>query len=236
MSNNSTNDHPSTLIHPGNRPKRHWRRIFLVFQATRILNSITNNIDNRSLMPDNNSMSTLTCTVPPAHDEGICPTVPQPTSEIQPDDCENQFPMETIARIVNEEDFSSLTEFGGVQGTADALNTHLENGIPGDTEDLHQRSMYSRYGNMQPTSARTFLVVLWGSSMTLNIILLINCGYLSLGFGIKEEGPKRGWKECHLSLLFLLFTGIKRWYLVRPLSWSHLLVSLWALHQPSALT
>ncbi|KAJ0081379.1 hypothetical protein Patl1_09686 [Pistacia atlantica] len=77
-------------------------------------------------------MSTSTCTVPPAHDEGICPTAPQPTSEIQPDDCENQFPMETIARKVNEEDFSSLTVFGGVQGTADALNTHLENGIPGE--------------------------------------------------------------------------------------------------------
>ena len=41
-----------------------------------------------------------------------------------------------IAEIVKTKDLDSLHQFGGIKGIAEAFNTDLEAGIPGDEEDL----------------------------------------------------------------------------------------------------
>ncbi|KAF9664396.1 hypothetical protein SADUNF_Sadunf16G0014200 [Salix dunnii] len=114
---------------------------------------------------------------------------------------------ENIASIVTGRDLDSLHAFGGAQGIAEALGTDLENGIPGEGEDLRRRRANAEYKTPVP-AARNFLELLMKSSNRYTIFLLIVSAALSLGFGIKEEGPGTGWYEGVIIILAIIILVI----------------------------
>lgn len=114
---------------------------------------------------------------------------------------------ENIASIVTGRDLDSLHAFGGAQGIAEALGTDLENGIPGEGEDLRRRRANAEYKTPAP-AARNFLELLIKSSNRYTIFLLIVSAALSLGFGIKEEGPGTGWYEGVIIILAIIILVI----------------------------
>lgn len=99
-----------------------------------------------------------------------------------------------IAKIVKEKDFRTLESFGGIKGIAEALDTDLHKGIPGDEQDLHYRRSASVVSTTQaPTPS--FFKLLIQSCCDWTIFLLLVCAILSIGFGIQQEGPSNGWLE-----------------------------------------
>ncbi|KAJ6749416.1 hypothetical protein OIU85_000093 [Salix viminalis] len=102
---------------------------------------------------------------------------------------------------------TDLHEFGGVRGIAKALGTDLENGIAGEGEDLSRRRANAENKTPAP-AARNLLELLMRSSNRITIFLLIVSAALSLGFGIKEEGPGTGWYEGVLIILVVIILVI----------------------------
>ncbi|KAK4425595.1 Calcium-transporting ATPase 12, plasma membrane-type [Sesamum alatum] len=79
-----------------------------------------------------------------------------------------------LSSIVREKDLTLLGTLGGVEGIADALKTHLRDGIGGDFQDISRRK-------------ETFGDVI--------ILVLLVCAALSLGLGVKANGLKEGWYD-----------------------------------------
>ncbi|KAG2688584.1 hypothetical protein I3760_09G102700 [Carya illinoinensis] len=111
---------------------------------------------------------------------------------------------ENISKMVKDKDMDSLQKFGGIQGIAEALGTSLENGIPGNEEDLRSRRITSTILATTQTPARSFLQILLKSCNSYIIFLLFVSAVLSLGFGIKEEGNRTGWYEGFIILLAIV--------------------------------
>ncbi|KAI3997507.1 hypothetical protein MKX01_008114 [Papaver californicum] len=106
---------------------------------------------------------------------------------------------DTLVRILNETDFVSLRDHGGVDGIAASLGTNLEDGISTDAEHLQLRqaeygtNSYSLESVDPPT--KSFFHFLFRVCKDFAIILLLCCAVLSLGSGLKEEGQRNGWYD-----------------------------------------
>ncbi|PON90252.1 hypothetical protein TorRG33x02_139020, partial [Trema orientale] len=119
-----------------------------------------------------------------------------------PDDGGGHLHYNNIANMVKTKNLESLHQFGGVQGIAEALNTNLEAGIPRGEQDLRSRFLLQHCNDV-------------------TILLLFIAAVLSIGFGMKEEGPKTGWYEgffMMVGVIVLVFAPTLRdlWLLKRP--------------------
>ncbi|PON34010.1 P-type ATPase [Parasponia andersonii] len=104
--------------------------------------------------------------------------------------------LEYINTIIKEKDLASLCEYGGAQVFAEALGTDLEKGIPEDDQHCCCRRIARETSNLQAPSKPfiTFLRLLRSSNNYIVFLLLLSA-FLSIGFGIKEEGLRTGWCE-----------------------------------------
>ncbi|KAG5252438.1 calcium-transporting ATPase, plasma membrane-type [Salix suchowensis] len=87
------------------------------------------------------------------------------------------------------------------------LGTDLEYAITGEGEDLSRLRANAENKTPAP-AARNLLEFLMRSSNRYTIFLLIVSAALSLGFGIKEEGPGTGWYEGVLIILAIIILVI----------------------------
>lgn len=122
-----------------------------------------------------------------------------------------------IAKIVKEKDFRTLQNFGGIKGIAEALDTDLQKGIPGDEQDLHYRRSASVVSTTQaPTPS--FFKLLIQSCCDWTIFLLLVCAFLSTGFGIQQEGPSNGWLEGAVGMfainILVVVSAMRKYFLV----------------------
>lgn len=101
----------------------------------------------------------------------------------------------SLNELVKEKSRERLAELGGVEGVAASLKTDEQRGICGDEEDVVTR--YEAFGRntyrMPPT--KSFFHFVWEAFQDPTILILLVCAALSLGFGIKEHGPKDGWYD-----------------------------------------
>ena len=113
-----------------------------------------------------------------------------------------------IAEIVKTKDLDSLHQFGGIKGIAEAFDTNLQAGIPGDKEDLRARTVLtnSLLPTPQATEARPspgFFGLLLRHCNDAPVLLLFISAVLSTGFGLKKDGTETGWYEG-----FFIMVGI----------------------------
>lgn len=123
-----------------------------------------------------------------------------------------------ITQIMKEKDLNSFNSFGGIHGVADALSSDLVKGLY-DGDDIRQRKMKKDIQNQLPKSC--FIPLLIDTCKSATIILLLVVAILSLGFGLKEEGPHTGWVDGAIIFLMItmlvLFTSSCRYYHERNL-------------------
>ncbi|CAL9015015.1 unnamed protein product [Prunus brigantina] len=207
----------TVLLITGTNPSRvdFWRRIFVILQARTLFISSRANRDNRASPQRSSSaihytvVSTVAAGDTPdlelTRTTEISPASPQVSGDVPlsrdstASDAELQHA--NVAKIVKDEDFVSLQKFGGTRGIAEALNTDLQNGIPGDQED--RRRMVNAPSTTQ-APAPSFFKLLLQSCNNYTIVLLFVAGLLSIGFGIKVEGLRTGWYEGAVIMFAIL--------------------------------
>lgn len=101
----------------------------------------------------------------------------------------------TLANLTKHKDLQQLRGSGGVDSIASALGTDLENGIHGDEEDLVNRHEAFGTNTYKKPPSQGFLHFVWEAFKDFTILILLFCAALSLGFGIKQKGPKEGWYD-----------------------------------------
>ncbi|XAR53863.1 Calcium-transporting ATPase [Bertholletia excelsa] len=143
--------------------------------------------------------------------------MPQASSDLQLDDghkTNRELQNANMARIVKHKDLGSLYDFGSARGFAEALDSDLENGLPSDEGDC-RLSTCKHYKTDPPDQG--FLHYLWNGCNKYMIFLLLLCAVLSIGFGIKEEGPDTGWYEgCFLLnavIILVAFPTIREFWI-----------------------
>ncbi|KAJ0016696.1 hypothetical protein Pint_09475 [Pistacia integerrima] len=135
------------LVIANDRPRDNWRWIFLVLHARQSLISRAYKTKRRSPGAGNAAVSSSTssygvintCREGNANSEITeiveeLPTSPEVSVDLLRNDpivSNERLQHANIAQIVKTEDLAALHRFGGVQGIAEALDTDLENGIPG---------------------------------------------------------------------------------------------------------
>ncbi|XP_073127161.1 putative calcium-transporting ATPase 13, plasma membrane-type [Henckelia pumila] len=101
----------------------------------------------------------------------------------------------SIAKVVKDKSLDHLAKLGGVEGISSSLKTDLQHGITGDLEDISSRSEAFGTNTYQKPPTKSFLHFVWEAFKDPTILILLLCAALSLGFGIKENGPKEGWYD-----------------------------------------
>jgi len=103
-----------------------------------------------------------------------------------------------LTDIVKEKDLQNLDKFGGVEGVATALQTHVEYGIKGGDdggEEIARRKQVFGSNTYQRPPSKGFFHFVVEAFKDVTIVILLACAALSLGFGIKEHGIKEGWYD-----------------------------------------
>ncbi|MCD7446145.1 hypothetical protein HAX54_041530 [Datura stramonium] len=104
-----------------------------------------------------------------------------------------------INRIVQEKKWDEFYDFGGVTGFAEALNSNLENGIVGDTEDIRIRNA------MMIKFPQTCLFCLLFEALGgWTVFLLAVAIILSFAFGVDEEGIQKCWLDNLILLMSIV--------------------------------
>lgn len=102
---------------------------------------------------------------------------------------------EALAKLVREKDFNGLLQFGGVRQVMEILGSDQKEGIRMHENELKQRKETFGSNIYEKPPAKSFLSFVIEAFKDSTIIILLVCAVLSLGFGIKQHGPKEGWYD-----------------------------------------
>ncbi|PIN11028.1 Calcium transporting ATPase [Handroanthus impetiginosus] len=115
----------------------------------------------------------------------------------------------SLANLVKEKSLEQLAKLGGNEGISASLNTDLQHGI---NEDIASRQEAFGTNTYQKQPAKSFFHFIWEAFKDPTILILLACAALSLGFGMKEDGPREGESdhvEIDQSKNPFLFSGTK---------------------------
>ncbi|KAL1806489.1 hypothetical protein ACET3Z_029557 [Daucus carota] len=101
----------------------------------------------------------------------------------------------SLKRLVKDKDLEHLQSLGGVEGLVSALETDVENGIQADCGDISRRQEAFGINTYPRMPAKSFFSFVVEALKDPTILILLVCAALSLGFGMKEDGPKEGWYD-----------------------------------------
>ncbi|CAJ1947262.1 unnamed protein product [Sphenostylis stenocarpa] len=164
-------------------PNKRWHSAFMAIYCSRAIMSLstlnkTNKIKAKVSPKPTPTPSFVMVDLNPHHSFGIDQTA--------------------LTEIVKEKDLQILHKFGGVEGVAKALETHVEYGIKGgddDGEDVTRRRQVFGSNTYHKPPSKGFFHFVVEAFKDVTILILLACAVLSLGFGIKEHGIKEGWYD-----------------------------------------
>ncbi|PIN12745.1 Calcium transporting ATPase [Handroanthus impetiginosus] len=97
----------------------------------------------------------------------------------------------SLTNLVKEKSLEQLAELGGIEGISTSLNTELQHGINGDhPEEIASRKEAFGTNTYQKQPTKSFFHFVWEAFKDPTILILLVCAALSLGFGMKENGPR----------------------------------------------
>ncbi|XAR67385.1 Calcium-transporting ATPase [Bertholletia excelsa] len=108
-----------------------------------------------------------------------------------------------IAANLDDNSSDFLFQYGGLEGVAAALRTHLGNGIVGDDDDLGLRK--AAFGSNQLPGFDPVRIIFNFLKDTYTILLF--AATLSVMLGIVEHGFKTGWRDGVMVFLVVLISG-----------------------------
>ncbi|KAF2287859.1 hypothetical protein GH714_002999 [Hevea brasiliensis] len=164
---------------PAKRNQRRWRMAFTAIYFTRVLVSLSKKVlDNQTRLLRSLSYVAIDVNSPRP--------IPGPFDGID---------QKTLTEMVKKRSFESLQQLGGAKQVAAILLTDAKDGISGDEADLtHRREVFGANRHQKPPS-KSFISFVFEAFKDTTIIILLVCAFLSLGFGIKQHGPKDGWYD-----------------------------------------
>ncbi|XP_047937903.1 putative calcium-transporting ATPase 13, plasma membrane-type [Salvia hispanica] len=121
----------------------------------------------------------------------------------------------TLNHLIQEKNLHQLSQLNGARGIAASLKTDPLVGITGDEEDLAARKQAfgtNTYPSPPTTSFLHFILKAF-KDRKLMILGLLALAALSLGFGIKDHGPKEGWYDggiIFMSVILVLHVSALR--------------------------
>lgn len=101
----------------------------------------------------------------------------------------------SLTRIVKDKKLDNLVKYGGVDGVVSALKTDVEHGIKADADDIFRRREAFGTNTYRKPPTKSYFSFVWQALKDPTILILLVCAGLSLGFGMKEDGPKEGWYD-----------------------------------------
>ncbi|POO02063.1 P-type ATPase [Trema orientale] len=128
--------------------------------------------------------------------------------DVEPKSTEFKIDQTTLTQLIEEEDMELLEQLGRVHGIAAALKTDLVNGIHDEIENIAHRRQVFGANILQNPPQKKFFQFVWQALLDLNIVILVICGSVSLGLGIKVDGTKDGWKDGGSILIGVCFASI----------------------------
>lgn len=177
------------------KPHLRWRFAFIAIYFTKVLDSLSKRTVKKSIPVLGpgvlSSRSYLSIDVQDVHEDD--------SGHGRSGD-EHVLPFRNVGQrmlteMVRDKDLERLRQFGGVKQLAALLGTNEKNGIDGHEADLiHRRNVFGSNEYTKPPK-KGFLSFVVEASKDTTIIILLICAALSLGFGIKEEGPREGWYD-----------------------------------------
>ncbi|KAL6989796.1 putative calcium-transporting ATPase 13, plasma membrane-type [Sarracenia purpurea var. burkii] len=101
----------------------------------------------------------------------------------------------TLFELVRSKNFNGLRQYGGVEGVVSVLETDRKLGITAEESDVKRRINVFGSNTFPKPPAKSFLSFVIEAFKDMTIVILLGCAVLSLGFGIKQHGPKEGWYD-----------------------------------------
>ncbi|KAK0606651.1 hypothetical protein LWI29_002117 [Acer saccharum] len=101
----------------------------------------------------------------------------------------------SLNEILKKKNLDQLRKFGGTPGVVSALEADINGGIIGSEEDIARRQDTFGSNTYKKPPTKSFFHFVVEAFKDLTILILLGCAALSLGFGIKEHGPKDGWYD-----------------------------------------
>ncbi|KAA8548697.1 hypothetical protein F0562_000381 [Nyssa sinensis] len=131
--------------------------------------------------------------------------------DISPSDGPINIDQESLTAVIKEKNMERLRgDFGGVEGVIKALQTHAEDGVQGDAEDLRHRCKV--FGsNTYPkflVYIKWFYLYLLKSFNVINLYSLLAFAAIFIGVQIKTCGWKYGWENSGMILSVTLAVSI----------------------------
>ncbi|XWS13734.1 hypothetical protein CRYUN_Cryun36dG0063500 [Craigia yunnanensis] len=160
------------------KPKKKWHSIFTTIYCSRTFSSLV----IKSPTPKEKTKAI------PHSSSFVSLTVVRENSPFQIDQT-------TLIELVKEKKIERLQKYDGIDGVASVLGTDTEVGISGSTEDIASRHEAFGSNTYKKPPTKSFLHFVIEAFKDLTIMILLGCAALSLGFGIKEHGPKEGWYD-----------------------------------------
>ncbi|KAK3042232.1 hypothetical protein RJ639_001352 [Escallonia herrerae] len=114
---------------------------------------------------------------------------------LEPHPCFPTVDQSSLTQLVKGKHLDQLAKFDGVEGVASALKTNVESGIHASDEDILRRQEAFGRNTYQKPPTKGFFRFVWEALKDPTILILMVCAGLSLGFGMKEDGPKEGWYD-----------------------------------------
>lgn len=113
----------------------------------------------------------------------------------------------TLVNLLQDRKVTDLDKLGGIRGLKTKLNTHLEEGIKDDPEEIQKRK--DAYGsNTYPKKKpKGILHFLWEACQDTTLIILMVAAVVSLAAEMYSEGPSQGWYDG-TAILFAVFLVI----------------------------
>ncbi|KAK0607749.1 hypothetical protein LWI29_019929 [Acer saccharum] len=101
----------------------------------------------------------------------------------------------SLNEILRKKNLDQLQKFGGTPGVVSALEADINGGLIGSEEDIARRQETFSSNTYKKPPTKSFFHFVVEAFKDLTILILLGCAALSLGFGIKEHGPKDGWYD-----------------------------------------
>ncbi|XP_030475584.1 calcium-transporting ATPase 12, plasma membrane-type [Syzygium oleosum] len=173
------------------KAKKRWRFACFAIYSRRVLLSLAQEIVSRRNCRDSDISCSHSYTafgiglVSPDHQTAAIDTVPTvPCADHS-----------KLIELVKEKDLVTLCQLGRAEGIAASLDTEKERGISGDNYSVAMRRDMFGSNTYQKPPPKGLLHFVTDAFRDTTILILLVCAGLSLGFGMKEHGPKEGWYE-----------------------------------------
>ncbi|MCL7031686.1 hypothetical protein MKW94_029811 [Papaver nudicaule] len=97
--------------------------------------------------------------------------------------------------MVKEKNLHQLSQFGGVHGVVNKLQTDVNDGICGGDIDISRRRESFGTNTYKKPALKGFFHFVVEPFKDTVILILLACAALSIGFGIRQDGVKEGWYD-----------------------------------------